>query len=375
MNINNPFFVRGYGGPKYFCDRVKETDRLVSAVRNERDVTLIAPRRYGKTGLIRNAFHVLESECAVVYIDIYSTRNLAEFTKMFVDAVVGALDTKAEKAIANVARFFRSCRPTMTPQEVGFPKFSFDVAPSSAEATLKEAFDYIVQRDRRLVVAIDEFQQILEYPETGTEALLRSYMQFAPQVHFIFSGSRRHMMREMFMTPKHPFYQSTDVMTIDVIDRGAYASFARAFFNGAGCPFEDDVFARLYDHFGGITWYVQIVLNKLWEYGEGVADDATVASAVDELVETRAFEFAELLRSQNDSAQLLLRAMAAAGVVSAPQSGEFLAKCGLKAASTVASALESLIDKDLVYRGDDGYVVYDRFFGLWLADRAVRLSV
>lgn len=366
MKVNNPFVVRGYCGPEYFCDREIETKKLLSALRNERDVTLIAPRRHGKTGLIKNVFHELEKDCPVVYLDIYATRNLAEFTRLFASSVVGVLDTKAERAMSNVAHFFKSCRPTVTPQEVGFPKFSFDVAASTAETTLKEVFDYIVHRDRRLVVAIDEFQQILEYPETGTEALLRSYMQFAPQVHFIFSGSRRHLMREMFMTPRHPFYQSTDILNIDVIDMNAYAAFARKFFNGAGLPFEDEVFRRLYGRFDGVTWYVQIVLNKLWEYGRGVADDDAVETAVSELVETRAFEFSDLLRSQSETGQLVLRAIAAEGVVAEPQSGEFLAKSGLRAASTAASTIQSLVERDLVYRTDAGFVVYDRFFGIWL---------
>lgn len=367
MKINNPFVVRGYVGPEYFCDRVKETRRLVSALKNERDVTLIAPRRYGKTGLIHNAFRRIEKDCPVVYVDVYSTRNLADFTQLLASAVVGALDTRVERALANVAKFFRSCRPTVTPEESGMPKFSFDVEPEQAETTLGEVFDYIVRRDRRLVVAIDEFQQILNYPEQGTEALLRSYIQLAPQVHFVFAGSQRHLMREMFMAPKHPFYQSTDIMGIDVIDRAAYAAFARRFFMDAGAPFEDAVFERLYQRFDGITWYLQMVLNKLWEFGNGVADESLVDEAVEELVETRSFEFADLLRSQSDACARLLRAIAHEGMVVKPQASAFVRKYRLKSASTVASALDSLVAKDLVYAADAGYVIYDRLFGIWLA--------
>lgn len=366
MTLANPFVIRGYAGAEYFCDRVKESTRLVSALRNERDVTLIAPRRYGKTGLIRNVFERLGKETPTVYLDVYSTRNLADFTKLLAGAVVGALDTKVEKAMSNAAKFFRSCRPTVTPQEFGFPKFSFDIAPSMAEATLKESFDYIAKRDQRLVIAIDEFQQILEYPETGTEALLRGCIQFVPQVQFIFAGSRQHLMREMFMQPRHPFYQSTEIMNLDVIGEREYAEFARNFFNGAGYPFEDDVFARLYRRFDGITWYLQIVLNRLWEYGKGVAADETVESAIAELVETRDFEYHDLLVSQSETGSRLLRGIAAEGPVEAPQSADFLAKCGGLAASSAASALDTLLSRDLVYRTERGYVVYDRFFGIWL---------
>lgn len=370
MKLNNPFVIRGYVGPEYFCDRVQETKRLVSALRNERDVTLIAPRRYGKTGLIRNAFGKIGSDVQTVYMDIYSTRNLAEFTGLFAEAVVGALDTRVERAIASVAKFFKSCRPTVTPQEFGFPKFSFDVVPSMAEATLKEVFEYIRHRDRRLVIAIDEFQQVLEYPEKGTEALLRSQVQFIPQAHFVFSGSRQHMMREMFMQPRHPFYQSTEIMNLDVVDLKAYAAFARNFFNGAGKPFEDEVFERLYGRFDGVTWYLQMVLNRLWEFGAGVPDDETVESAVEELIETRDLEFHDLLRSQSDVGGRLLRGIAAEGPVAEPQSASFLARCGGLPPSSAASALEVLLDRDLVYLTPSGYVVYDRFFGLWLKRHA-----
>lgn len=130
MKVNNPFVIRGYAGPEYFCDRENETKRLVSALRNERDVTLMAPRRYGKTGLIRNVFNQIKHECAVVYLDIYSTRNLTEFTRSFASSVISALDTKGERLMADIARFFKNCRPTVTPQESGMPTFSFELASS-----------------------------------------------------------------------------------------------------------------------------------------------------------------------------------------------------------------------------------------------------
>ena len=125
MKVNNPFVVRGYAGPEFFCDREKETAEILKSLENDGDVTLIAPRRFGKTGLIYNVFHDLSKKCAVVYLDIYATRTLADFTKAFASAVVGSLDSKVERAMSSVAKFFRSCRPTVTPQEFGMPKFAF----------------------------------------------------------------------------------------------------------------------------------------------------------------------------------------------------------------------------------------------------------
>ena len=83
MKLNNPFVLAGYKGPAYFCDRVKETKRICDAIKNESNVTLISPRRYGKTGLIRNAFYKLErdGEYETIYVDVFGAQNLADFTK------------------------------------------------------------------------------------------------------------------------------------------------------------------------------------------------------------------------------------------------------------------------------------------------------
>lgn len=366
MKVNNPFLVRGYIGPEYFCDREKETAELFKSLMNEGDVTLIAPRRIGKTGLIHHVFNRLSKDFVTVYLDVYATRNLADFTRAFASAVVGSLDTKVEKAMSNVAKFFKSCRPTVTPQEIGLPKFSFDIVPSNAEATLQETFEYIRKREKRMFIAIDEFQQVLEYPERGTEALLRSYMQFLPGVHFIFSGSRQHLMREMFLSAKHPFYQSTDILSLQPVDRAAYSEFAGAFFAKARKPFDADAFDRLYDRFDGVTWYVQMVLRKLWADGTGLPGVEAVARAVEDIVDTRKYEFLDLYQSQNGSSRRLLRALADEGCVAEPLSGVFIAKHGLRATSTVASTLKELVANDLVYRTEAGYAVYDRFFAVWL---------
>lgn len=211
----------------------------------------------------------LPTDFRCVYLDIYSTKSLVDFTRTFASAVVGAADSPLEKTLAAVGRFFKSCRPTVTVQDDGLPKFSFDVVSTTAEATLREAFDYLKTFDGNLVIAIDEFQQILMYPETGTESLLRSYVQEVPHVRFVFTGSRQHLMGEMFATAKHPFYNSTDFLSLPVIAFDAYAAFAETFFTAEGLPFSVQAFRPLYERFDGVTWYVQRVLNGLWTTGGG----------------------------------------------------------------------------------------------------------
>ena len=366
MKPNNPFITSGYRGPEYFCDRIVETKKIVSALTNERNVTLMAPRRYGKTGLIHNVFDSLPAEYATVYIDIYATKNVQDFTQMFASAVLGSLDSAADKAISAVGRFFKAIRPTLTPDGNGGVTFSFSVDKSSAEATLNGVFDYLASEDRRVVVAIDEFQQILEYPETGTEALLRSRIQFLPNVSFLFAGSRHHIMGEMFTSPRRPFYQSTDIMSLDVIAPDAYCKFAENFFKGAGRDFSADAFAALYRRFDGVTWYVQSVLNRVWSDGGGLSSEKDVSAVVGGLVEERSLTFHDLLCAQSDVGKALLRAIAAEGKVAEITSGAFLARHGIAAPSSARTALTNLTGTDLVYRSAAGYMVYDYLFAEYL---------
>ena len=367
MKLKNPFLTAGYAGEEYFCDRRRETAKMIAAFENDRNLTLIAPRRYGKTGLIKNALAKMPSEFTGVYLDIFSIEDLASFTATFASAVAGALDTPVEKTLSAVARFFKSCRPTITPQEDGMPRFSFDIAPSSAKATLDETFAYLKSKERRVVIAIDEFQQIAEFPERGVEAVLRSHIQFVPWVRFVFAGSRHHVMSEMFGSAKRPFYQSTEILSLGPIDPVEYEKFARGHFASRRCRVDSKVFRALYDRFDGITWYVQAVLNKVWEFGGGFTSLLQIDEAVDSLVEANSIVFHDLLRSQNEASRALLKAVAEEGCVASPTAGEFLSRHGFSSHSTVRSALKNLLDGDLLYQTDKGYVVYDRLFGMWLS--------
>lgn len=365
MKIRNPFILIGYQGPEFFCDREKETAKLVSWIENGSNVTLMAPRRYGKTGLIHNVFYHLPKTYKCIYLDIYATKSLTDLTKLLVSTVVGSMDTPVEKTLSTVAKFFKSCRPSIIPQADGMPKFSFDVVQSEAESTLQDAFEYLKTQESEIVIAIDEFQQILEYPEKGTEALLRSFIQSVPRVRFIFAGSRHHIMGEMFASAKHPFYNSTDMMSLGVIEESKYADFAANFFAAENRPFGREAFHALYLRFEGVTWFVQRVLNHIWSSGLGLDCEKVVEEAVADLVADRALVFRDLFESQNETAKQVLVEVAKAGVVAHPTSTEFLLSCRLSA-SSVRSALSELCDHELMYKTESGYIVYDRMFGEWL---------
>ena len=372
MKPNNPFLISGYHSPEFFCDREQETAKILDALSNGRNVTLIAPRRMGKTGLIRHAFYHLKEqqpEIVTLYMDIFSTQSLGDFVRLFANTVLCKLDSAPQKALSRISQFIRSCRPVFTFDEItGVPKVTIDVAPAEEENTLKEIFDYLASSEKRCYIAIDEFQQITEYDEKGVEALLRSYIQFLPNVNFIFAGSRKHVMQEMFTSSKRPFYQSTQVVTIDAIDKEKYAQFAIEHFTKHNTELPIDVFDAIYDKYNGHTWYMQALLNRLYGYNRNV-DLELVAYATEQIIAEYSYSYADLLKSYTAGNVKLLKAIAQEGCVKEVLSGDFIAKYKLRAASSVSSSLKKLLNNELVYLTDQGYIIYDRFMGEWLSNQ------
>ena len=366
--LKNPFVVLGYCGKEYFCDREAECNAIIEALRNQRNVVLSAPRKMGKTGLIHRVFESLKEDNSLttIYLDIYSTQNLSDFVRLFATAVLGKLDTNSQKAISQITKFFANLKPTFGIDSLtGLPQVSVSVADEQKESSLKDVFEYLKQSQRECYIAIDEFQQIAAYPEKGVEALLRSYIQFLPNVHFIFAGSKQHLLQEMFCSAKRPFFQSAQLVSISQIDSEIYYQFANSFFEKHKCRLPHDVFADFYNRFDGYTWYIQMILNRLYAQNEDVTSE-TVGAVIGQIVGEYTYFYQQLISTLPAYHVQLLRAIAAENSVAEITSGEFIMKYHLKAASSVRSALDKLIRLELVYKTDHEYIVYDRFMNEWL---------
>lgn len=368
--LNNPFVIYGYKGPEYFCDREKETEKMISTLHNERNITLVAPRRMGKTGLIHHVFHQLEKRYEGVkcfYIDIFATKNLEQMVQLMASEIIGKLDTVSQSALRKVQEFFSSWRPTLSIDELtGIPTFSLDLRPSEGRESLKRIFEYLRQSDKRCYIAIDEFQQILNYPEHGVEALIRSYIQFLPNVYFVFSGSQQHMMEEMFLSANRPFFQSSLVMSLPCIEEGQYLKFANHFLGSQQREVDDEAFSYIYQQSDKVTWYVQAILHGIYEHQTEKIDKALVDEVVQELIEEQAMAYQNYCAWLTENQQMLLVSIAKERLVASPLSQKFIRAHNLPATSSVKTALKALVDKQLVGKTPAGYLVSDRFFAKWL---------
>lgn len=368
--LTNPFIYQGYESPKYFCDREVETKTLLSHLKNGRNVTLISPRRIGKTGLIKNTFYHLkeqEKDATCLYIDIFATKNLHDFVELLGVMVINEIVRKNASFIEKTISFFSALRPVLSMDPLtGEPSVSITVEPSKEDITIQSIFNYLNDSEQEVYIAIDEFQQIAEYPEKGTEALLRSYIQFAQHVHFIFSGSKFHLMAEIFGSPKHPFYQSTEMMGLKPLDSDVYYDFCLQFFKEKGGNIEKDIFEYLYNMFEGHTWYIQCIMNRLYEANNNVDSIEQVNAAILSILAGREPQFESLSQFFTGNQFSLLKAIAKEGIVAQPTAGRFIKSHNLSGASSTKAALKVLENKELVYRKPEGYIIYDRFMDLWL---------
>ena len=371
--LNNPFVVYGYKGAAYFCDRKAETEKVVKGLSNERNITLIAPRRIGKTGLIHHVFsHIREEQPNVccIYFDILATKTLEQFVQLMARNILGRLDTPTQAALHKIQDFFSGFRPTMTFDNVsGMPTFSLDIVPNQEEQSLQRIFEYLRQSEKRCYIAIDEFQQILKYPKAGTEALLRSFIQFVPNVYFIFAGSQQHMMSDMFLSPERPFYQGSQIVMLHEIEEPVYFDFAKTFFTRRGQQLQQSVFHYLYDKVDGQTWYLQAVLNRVYSNQQEEITETDVNQAIQELLDEQEIAFENYYLSLTTNQAALLVAIAKEQAVKSPLSQPFIQKHHLPALSSISTALKSLTESQFVYQYRGAYIVYDRFFGMWLNER------
>src|SRR5574344_168391 len=369
--LNNPFLTIGYQSPDYFCDRNAESKQIIQNLQGGNNVTLISPRRLGKSALIKHVFYQMKQHDPSVfcfYMDIYPTKNLEQFVQLFAKEVLGKLESEGEKVLKKALTIFQSLRPVISIDPYsGSPEFSLSVESSMAQQSLESILDYLERSGKRCYVAIDEFQQILSYDDKNTEAFLRSKVQFLQNVCFIFAGSEQHLMSEMFMSPERPFYRSTSTVEIHEIDKDLYVQFANRVVRSKDRRFTVEAFDYLYDQVDGQTWFVQKLLSLLYFSDDKLIDKACVNRIVDLALQEQDSSFKYLCHHLSQNQVSLLHAIAMEGRVYQPYGKDFIRKYRLSTPSSLKATLKTLVEQQLVYSClDNSFIVYDRFFHMWL---------
>lgn len=372
-HIINPFVVGRYIGNEYFCGREEETEKLRKHVTNGLNVVLISERRMGKTGLIT---HLLEQPdiCEryhTFFVDIYATSSLAEMVYCLSKSIVDYLRPRQKTW---TKRFFDTVRSLRLGFKLdattGEPTLDFSIGDiTNAVTTLEEIFAYLENADKPCIVAIDEFQQIAEYEEKNVEAILRTHIQHTKQTSFIFAGSKRHMMAEMFGSRKRPFYMSAATMGLKPIPLATYSGFATKQFAASGKLIEKVVIKEVYNTLGGCTWFVQMMMNELFSLTPqgSTCEQPLINTALANIIYSQEDSFREILARLSAKQRSLLLAIAKEKECRNITSSGFIAKYKLLSASSVQSAARALLESDILQKTDKSYRIADYFFAFWLS--------
>lgn len=372
--IFNPFFIGRYVDKQYFCDREKDTETLVRHILNGRNVALISPRRLGKSGLIHHTFaqDVIKDRYTTIYVDIYATKDLCEMVKALSEAIVKAVGQKKswhEKFFS----FIKSLRVGFHIDAVsGEPSFDIGIGDiENPDKTIRELFDYMEASEKPCILAIDEFQQIREYPQTNTEAFIRSLVQQCSRTSFIFCGSKRHTMTDIFYSHAKPFFQSVISQSLKPIPMETYVEFAGRMFSQRGKILDRDAAEAIYRMFDGCTWYMQMMMNEMFALTkEGMTCTTEyIDFAWDNIIMAQEDRYQAILYGLAPKQKQLLQAIARDRIVEGITSSDFVKRHRLASASSVQAALKPLLKNDIVTCEEGIYRIYDYFFADYLAKK------
>ena len=308
------------------------------------------------------------------YTDIYPTTSLHELVMFLSKEIYSVLLPKGKAVIDKFLAGIHSLAGSFGYDPLtGFPTFDVKLGDiHTPELTLEEIFRYLEQADKPCIFAIDEFQQISQYPEKNVEATLRAFIQKMNNCLFIYAGSNRHILENMFNSATKPFYNSAEQLFLNSIPKNVYTSFAITQFISQGRKISPEAAIYAYDLFEGHTYYVHNLLHNAFAYldPDKLIEEADINKTLDDMLEDKGRTFASVMNQLNYQQKETLIAIAKEKEASGVTSVAFVKKHALRSPSSVQYAISTLLDKQLLTYQDKGrtkiYSVSDRFFGMWI---------
>lgn len=368
----NKTFVYGVSvGGNNFTDRTKESHRLKMNFENGLNVVLISPRRMGKTSLIKHVQGIVDkSLIQTVFVDIYDCRSEYDFYNKFAEALLKQTANKMEMAIENIKRFLVRLSPKMSFSLDLTSEYSFSLGITPKEYSPEEilALPELLAKHigKHIVVCIDEFQQIGEWPDSiYVQKRMRGVWQHQQHVSYCLFGSRQHMMTNIFQNKRMPFYQFGEPNYLQPIPTADWIPFIQGKFKEKDLTISEVYVTRICEIVRNQSSYVQqlawdVMLNTDVEVTEDV-----IKQGVSDLLDQCTPLFMEQLNSLSTYQMNFLRAIND-GQHDQWTSQEVMGKYNLGTKSNITKMQKLLLEKDFIERREDGLYLSDPVMELWL---------
>lgn len=371
-NMENPFvFGKAAEGPN-FTDRIEDAKRLEANLTHGINTILISPRRFGKTSLVKKVIeNTHRSDIIMVYIDVFACKSEYDFYRTFATTIIRQTSSKIDEWIASAQSFLSNISPKFSfgADPMNDFSLSFDWNPrenAGIEDLLNLPEQIAKKKGVRIVVCIDEFQQIEELPDPVTfQKKLRSVWQHQQHVTYCMFGSKKHMMTYLFSDPSRPFYKFGDMMFLQRIPTEEWVSFITQRFKDSGKTISRDQALRICMATENLSSYVQHLSWIVWYSSDRVVSNKNVDEAIDGLLEQNKVFLQREIEQLTELQFNFLKAIAN-GVTSGLSKKDVLRKYRLDSSANVQVVKKALISKDIIDDDDNGIVFNDPLLKLWI---------
>ena len=375
QNFEAPFVfgVRVEGDA--FTDRKEETERLKANFTYGVNTILISPRRMGKTSLVDKVCSLVEDEhIRIAHRDAFGCRSEHDFVNAFATAVVRATSGKWDEWMENAKVFLSRFVPKISFGQDPMTDFSISLEYNPHNTTTEEVLQLpeVIAKAKgiRIVVCIDEFQQLGDFPDSLTfQKKLRGVWQRQSHVSYCLYGSKKHMMEQMFQNQSYPFYRFGDLFYLDKISEDDWAAYIRERFRVTGKRISDDLARVICSVTDRYSSYVQQLAWLVWLKAQNEATMADVQYAIDRLLDACEPLFIQQTEELSAYQMNFLHALAN-GVHTGFTQSSVLSGYRLGTAANVTRLRKALIEKDLITVSTPKHLeISDPILTLWLKRR------
>lgn len=379
-NLDSPFVFGVQVEGDTFTDRREETERLKSNFIYGVNTILISPRRMGKTLLVDKVCSLVESEnIKIARIDAFGCRSENDFINAFATAVVRATSNKWEEWMENAKVFLSRFVPKISFGQDPINDFSlsleYNISNQTAEDVLRLPEVIAQSKGYRIVVCIDEFQQIGDFKDSlAFQKKLRGIWQLQSHVSYCLYGSKKHMMEQMFQNQSYPFYRFGDFFYLSKISEEDWVKYICQRFELTGKHISEELAREICLVTDRYSSYVQQLAWFVWlrtaDSSEATSDD--VEYGINCLLD--ACEPLFIQQTENLSAyQMNFLHALANGVHNGFTQSAILKDYSLGTAANITRLKKALVDKDLMMATGPRYLeISDPILTLWLKKRVWR---
>lgn len=370
---NKPFVFGVATSGENFTDRKKETARLLTNFQHGINTVLISPRRWGKTSLVQKVCRLAESETLkIVYLDIFSCRSDREFYDAFAAAVLKQTSSKWDEWVENAKLFLSRISPKISLGTDPMSEFSISLELNPKSDSINDILqlpEKIAQKKGcRIVVCIDEFQQIAEFKDSKSfQKKLRSVWQLQQSVSYCLFGSKKHLMNELFEKKSLPFYKFGDAVYLPKIETEDWVSYICERFSATGKTISPQLAEKICQAAENHSSYVQQLAWLTWIHTpeHGVAGETDFDDAYQDIIDQNSPLFERQTENLTTYQLNFLRAVLS-GISKEFTKQENIKNFQLGSSANISTIKQALIKKELIEVEKQKVIIPDPILKEWM---------